>query len=145
MKSANGRKYQLGGIELKTIDLSYEDCTIEDMKVFKVDEAQWIAAPSLLHALAFYDEQVGLEVEYLKDIEECEIEEMGMWDSTEIMQSEKEAFEQGKLKIYEPQKNKKMEFGDYGVFAGELCKWTSFADVIKSQEVGTYVIACTEY
>lgn len=130
---------------MKTINLSYEDCTIEDMKVFKVDEAQWIAAPSLLYALAFYDEQVGLEVEYLKDIEECEIEEMGMWDSTEIMQSEKEAFEQGKLKIYEPQKNKKMEFGDYGVFAGELCKWTSFADVIKSQEVGTYVIACTEY
>ena len=64
------------------------------MKSFKVDEAQWIAAPSLLHAVAF-DEQVGLEVEYLKDIEECEIEEMGMWDSTEIMQSEKEAFEQG--------------------------------------------------
>ena len=57
--------------------------------------------------ISFYDEQVGLEVEYLKDIEECEIEEMGMWDSTEIMQSEKEAFEQGKLKIYEPQKNKK--------------------------------------
>ena len=130
---------------MKTINLSYEDYTIEDMKVFKVDEYQWIAAPSLLHALALYDEQIGLEVEYLNDIEECEIEKMGMWDSTGIMQSEKEAFEQGILKIYEPQKNKKMEFGDYGVFAGELCKWTSFADVIKSQEVGTYVIACTEY
>ena len=73
---------------MKTINLSYEDYTIEDMKVFKVDEYQWIAAPSLLHALVLYDEQIGLEVEYLNDIEECEIEKMGMWDSTDIMQTE---------------------------------------------------------
>ena len=45
--------------------------------------------------ISFYDEQVGLEVEYLKDIEECEIEEMGMWDSTEIMQSEKKHSNKG--------------------------------------------------
>ncbi|MFS1020200.1 hypothetical protein ACFC9N_12905 [Enterococcus casseliflavus] len=138
---------------MKTINLSYDDYTIQDMKVFKVDEFQWIAAPSLLHALAFYDEQVGLEVFHLQDIEECDTDDDGMWDSTEITDGEQEAYEQGKLKIYEPSKSKMREMydpqkptsGDYGVFSGELCQWTSFSDVIKRQEVGTYVIACTEY
>ena len=107
LKSANGRKYQLGGIELKTIDLSYEDCTIEDMKVFKVDEAQMDCSTVTFICISFYDEQVGLEVEYLKDIEECEIEEMGCGIAQRSCNPKKEVFEQGKLKIYEPQKNKK--------------------------------------
>lgn len=139
---------------MKTIEVSYENYTIDDMKVFKVDEYQWIASPSLLHALVLFDEQVYLEIDYLKDIEECDIEKEGMWDSTDITDGEKEAFKQGNLKIYDPHdpetfgktlKRKEPEFGEYGFYAFELCKWTSFADVIKRQDVGTYVIASTEY
>lgn len=121
---------------------SLEEYTVEDMKVFRVDEYQWIAAPTLIHALVEFDGQDELEVEYLQDIEECDIDKNGMWDSENVTDQEKIDYADGKLTIG---KASDAKFGDYGVFASELCKWTSFYDVIKRQGIGVYVIACTEY
>lgn len=125
---------------------------VEDMKVFKTDDMQWVAAPTLLHALAFLEEQVGeLDASQIQDVEQSNIDKEGMWDSYTVTDEEKIAFANGQLKLYEPPKHlewhekKQPDFGVYGTFAGELCKYTAFKEVLKKEGVGTYVIACTEY
>lgn len=116
---------------------------IDDMKVFKTDDMQWIASPTLLHALAFLEDQVGeLDVSQIQDVEESNIATEGMWDSDSVTEKEERAFENGEIEIPDA---KTAKFGDYGTFAGMLCKYTSYEDVIKREGVGTYIIACTEY
>ena len=116
---------------------------IEDMKVFKTDEIQWVAAPTLLHALFFLEEQIGeLDLSQIQDIEESNIKTEGMWDSDSVSEKEEQDFKNGKIEIIDA---KAADFGDYGTFAGMLCKYTSFAEVIKREGVGIYIIACTEY
>lgn len=116
---------------------------IEDMKVFKTDDMQWVAAPTLLHALAFLEEQVGeLDISQIQDVEQSNIATEGMWDSDSVTENEEKAFDNGEIEIPDA---KTAKFGDYGTFAGMLCKYTSFEDVIKKEGVGTYIIACTEY
>lgn len=126
--------------------------TIEDMKVFRLDDMQWVAVPTLLHALAFLEEQIGeIDVSHLAEVEEADIKTQGMWDSGYVTEKEVADFENGKLELYEPKKHiewheaRKPSFGVYGTFAGELCKYTSFEDVLKKEGVGTYIIASTEY
>lgn len=115
---------------------------IEDMKVFKTDDMQWVAAPTLLHALAFLEDQVGeLDISQIQDVEQSNITTEGMWDSDSVTGKEEQAFENGEIAIPDA---KTAKFGDYGTFCGMLCKYTSFEDVIKNEGVGTYIIACTE-
>lgn len=72
-----------------TVDIgTLEEYTTEEMKVFKVDEYQWIASPTLLHALVEYDNQDTLEIESIQDIEECNIDTQGMWDSEFVTELE---------------------------------------------------------
>lgn len=126
-------------VQLKSID----EFDLDDMKVFKTDDMQWIAAPTLLHALSLLEKQIGeLDISQIQDVEEADINSEGMWDSYSISEKEKRAFENGLIEIKEA---KSAKFGDYGIFASELCKFTSFEAVIKREGVGTYVIACTEY
>lgn len=126
-------------VQLKNID----EFDLHDMKVFKTDDMQWIAAPTLLHALSLLEKQIGeLDISQIQDVEEADINSEGMWDSYSISEKEKLAFENGSIEIKE---SKSAKFGDYGIFASELCKFTSFEAVIKREGVGTYVIACTEY
>lgn len=121
---------------------SLKEYEVEDMKVYRVDEYQWIAAPTLLHALVEYNNQDSLEIEYLQNIEECNIDKEGMWDSDCVTDQEKSDVENGKITLLP---ETEVSFGQFGIFCGEVCKFTSFADVIKKQGVGVYVIACTEY
>lgn len=126
-------------IQLKEMN-EFEIC---DMKVFKTDDMQWVAAPTLLHALAFLEEQVGeLDISQVQDVEQSNIANEGMWDSDSVTENEEKAFENGEIEIPDA---KTAKFGDYGTFAGMLCKYTPFEDVIKNEGVGTYIIACTEY
>lgn len=128
------------GVEIKDLEKEY---SLEDMQVFRMDESEWIAAPSLLHALVEYDSQVGLEIEYLQDIEKTDIEKEGMWSGEEISESEYIKFGKDELELHEDGKPK---FGSFKVVDGVLCKFTSFADVIKQNGMTeTYIIACTEY
>lgn len=120
---------------------SLNEYEIEDMRVFRVDEYQWIAAPTLLHALVEYDSQDSLEIEYLQDIEECNISKDGLWDSDCVTAQEELDVRNGKITLLPADE---VSFGQFGIFNGEVCKWTSFSDVIKKQGVGVYVIACTE-
>lgn len=120
-----------------------EEFKIEDMKVFKTDDIQWVAAPTLLHALAFLEDQIGeLDVPQIQEVVESNITTEGMWDSDSVTEKEEKAFENGEIEIPDA---KTAKFGDYGTFAGMLCKYTSFEDVIKNEGVGIYIIACTEY
>lgn len=128
------------GIGIKDLENEY---SLEDIKVFKMDDSEWIAAPSLLHALVEYDKQVGLEIEYLQDIEQTNLEKEGMWSGEEISESEYIKFGKHELKLHVEGKPK---FGEFKVVDGVLCKFTSFADVIKQNGMTeTYIIACTEY
>lgn len=127
------------GVEIKDLEKEY---SLEDMQVFRMDESEWIAAPSLLHALVEYDKQVGLEIEYLQDIEQTDLEKEGMWSGEEISELEYIKFGKHELNLHEEGKPK---FGEFKVVDGVLCKFTSFADVIRQNGMtGTYIIACTE-
>ena len=122
---------------------SYDQYTIEDMKVFKMDDYQWIAAPSLLHALLVLEEQIGIiEIDDISDIEESNIKTEGLWDGDNVTEQECNNFNNS-VNAFDGRHEPK--FGELGCFGGEVCRWTSYADVIKRRGVGAYMIACTEY
>ncbi|WP_062805982.1 hypothetical protein [Enterococcus pernyi] len=120
---------------------SLDQYTIEDMKVFQVDESEWIAAPTLLHALVEYDSQIDLEVNDLQDIRECDIEKEGMLDSDCVTKQERLDVMSGKITLLP---HDEISIGQFGIFCGEVCKLVPFEEVIKRQNVGVYIIACTE-
>ncbi len=121
---------------------SLEEYTLNDMRVFRVDDTEWIAAPTLLHALVEYDSQINLEVDDLKDIVECDIEKEGVWDSDCVTKQEELDVMNGKITLLP---DNEVSFGQFGFFYDVVCKYVSFKEVIKRQGVGVYIIACTEY
>ncbi|WCG26705.1 hypothetical protein [Enterococcus durans] len=118
-----------------------EKYKVEDMRVFQVDDSEWIAAPTLLHALVEYDSQINLEVDDLQDIVECDIEKEGVWDSDCVTKQEELDVMNGKITLLP---HNEVCFGQFGFFCGEVCKFVPFKEVIKRQGVGVYIIACTE-
>lgn len=96
-----------------------EKYTIEDMKVFKVDD-YYIASPTLVLALSFVHDHIReVNVRTLKMVEEVDIDEVGMWKQGDTY----------------------LSFLQYGT----PVSWVSLREYMQQEEgVGVYLVSPTE-
>lgn len=106
------------------------------MKVFKMDDYDWVASETIGQAIDYYLSETGCDYEDL-EVKECDIDEEGMWwiidefpDGVEI-KNYKDTFILDGIK--------------YGYFYDEKAKHITFAEAISLMDSKfPYIIASTE-
>lgn len=102
------------------------------MKVFRMNEYDWIAAPSEQEALEFYMKDTGLTEEEAKDPDwfgECNLDKGWMWFAWDDLTEEE----------------KQWAYTDYKTFDGVLCVKRSFRYVLDHyKQTEPYYIASAD-
>ena len=108
------------------------------MKVFKMDDYDWVAAKTIGQAIDFYLEETGCDYTDL-EVRECDIEEEGMWWLIDDFPDEiKDEMDSGDTDVFNGTQ--------YGYWCGEKAKYIKFIEAIKlSGDKKPHIIASTEY
>lgn len=123
------------------------------MKVFKMNDCDWVASKSMEEAIAWYKKETGVEDDEL-DVRECDLDNEGMWIETNSKEDLKELGESDEISSCEKVDGKiipKTKFGDLKRYDGLVWKFVSFKESIKKDiedgygEFDNYIISSTEY
>ena len=112
------------------------------MKVFKMNEYDWVAAKGIDEAQESYlkDTGVGEEENPFDEITECDIDNEGVW--VEVNDDKELA------KLFNNPKGTFQDdggLGSYKIIGGDWFRKVPFRDVLPTEEQAPFVIASTEY
>lgn len=110
---------------------------LEDMKVFQINECDWVASPTLIEALILYHNEFSLDADFCTP-REVNLDTEGMWDFSSIKYSE--ALINGTF----PTASKPPLFGDLYYYEGEVYEFVPFRKALESTPPSVYVIQSIE-
>lgn len=114
----------------------------EAIHVYNMGDGTWVAADTLLNALTWYNENVtDIEVDYLNEMRECDIDTEGTWWETDAPEDKERIGEEHTWS----RESDKRNFGDLIKTSDGIFKYTSFREVINSEGyTEPYVISAEE-
>ncbi|SHI75706.1 hypothetical protein SAMN02745975_00545 [Geosporobacter subterraneus DSM 17957] len=110
------------------------------MKVYRMDDYDWVAANSAEEAKEFYIKETGVSEEEL-EVEECNLKKEGMYVEVEIDDAKLMLDKIASGEKVNGRNVVKFSRGDCG-----LCVWITFEEVLKKDgESQPYIIASSEW